>query len=512
MKKISAFTLIICGSSALYGPVLCGEEVEEGSNMVKKNGGDKDAPKADKTGTKKSESPPSLKKPSTTQASKPQSTSQPSRTSKDTADVSIPDFKLEIHEIKTKLPYAIWYIPSDLPIVLICIDFKDAGSKNTSRDHPSLPYFISPMLAKGAGKYNHLKYLKRLYDNGANLNFCVGIDHAGCTLWAPADSYEDPLELAVLAMTSPRLPKDELKKLKKCALIDIEESQKVPRTCLQDAMSKLFYPIDHPYRSCSDEDKTDVSTIERNDIRNFLKFWSQSNAYVTILGPWSRQSEIAAKVEEQLLKLPVSGKPTVEGPFQLNPILKNIDVYFNVPQTLIVAKALGFNKKDLDDYAIKLAFWVFAQSSMSSMMFKQIREKLGLSYFCGGQPVRRELECFLQFAMGTQTETVNQAKEALIALLKQTIQRGMTREQFDTGKQELVGGCVVRLDSSEHVVSYIGRLRLDGYSRDDVILHSAKIAAVTYEQANNALKGLCSRLCENGQLVFGTVGNGASNA
>ncbi|MDR1207930.1 MAG: insulinase family protein [Holosporales bacterium] len=419
---------------------------------------------------------------------------------------NIPDFKLDIREIKTKLPNTIWYIPSDLPIVLISIGFKNAGFKNVLPIHPSLPCFISSMLDKGAGKYNQLEYTKRLYDNGASLSFSVGPDNAAGTLWAPADSYKKPLELAILALTNPRLPENELKKAKECALIDIEESLKVPKVLLRDAMNKLYYPKGHPYRHSIDETKTDIPLVKTNDIRKYLKFLSQSNACVIILGPREKQGEIVAEVVQQLQKLPQEGAPTVSGAFQRNQDLTDTHVAFDVPQSIIIARTDGFTKADPEYFPKKMAFWVLAQSSMTSMVFQHIRETHGLAYYCGGQLIKTDMDNYIQFIIGTKNESAGDAKRELCALFTKVGQDGMTKGQFETGMQEMLGGLVVGLDSSGSQVGFAQDLRMDGYSAEEVKRFSFNIAGVTYEQSNRALKELCKTFVKKGQLVFGSVG------
>jgi zinc protease len=506
MKEILTFKLIVCGS-VICASARCEEKgTEEEPAMVKKETKSKGVSGLE-AGAQKRAQPDKPSPGSTASPSAPAKKSLAAKPSRPVSSKSnIPDFKLDIREIKTKLPNTIWYIPSDLPIVLISIGFRNAGYKNILRTHPSLPCFISSMLEKGAGKYNQLEYTKLLYDHGANLSFSAGPDNAAGTLWAPADSYKKPLELAILALTNPRLPEKELKKAKECALIDLEESLKVPKVLLRDAMNKLSYPKGHPYRHSLEETKADIHSVKTNDIRNYLKFLSQSNACVIILGPRDKQDEIVSEVVQQLEKLPQEGATTLSGSFQRNQDMKDTHVEFDVPQSIILARTDGFTKADPEYFSKKMALWVLAQSSMTSMVFQHIREKHGLAYYCGGQLVKTDMDSYIQFIIGTKNESVGDAKRELCALFTRVGQDGMTKGQFETGMQEMLGGLIVGLDSSGSQVGFAQDLRMDGYSAEEVKRFSLNIAGVTYEQSNQALKKLCQTFVTKGQLVFGSVG------
>lgn len=419
----------------------------------------------------------------------------------------IPEFKVDIREIKSGLPNTIWFIPTDKQIVSVCVVFKDAGTKNFSKTHPSLDRFVPDMLLKGAGKFNYPEFLEAMSDNGASIDFSIDMDHANASVWVPFQFFKEAFNLMVLTLTKPKLPNKYLKMMKKDALVNFEESLKVPHTLLAEAFNKLFYPDNHPYRVSLDQVKNDITQISTSDIRDYLGYLSQSNAYVVVLGPKEKQEEIVAHITAALNALPLHGKTTITGTFAVNTDAKDTHVDSDVPQSVILARTLGFNKTDPEYFAKRLALAVVAQPSLNSMMFRRIREELGLAYSCYGRLYDAPLDQCLKFFIGTQSATASTARAELKGLLEQVGTKGISQADFHTTKQEMLGSTIVGLDSSSKIVSFVASKRVDGYSAPEVTHYTSKYASVSYEQANAAAKSMFSKL----KLVFVSVGRSGGN-
>jgi zinc protease len=414
----------------------------------------------------------------------------------------IKPIELDIHEHQCLLPNSIWYKPTSKPVVSISIVFKDAGSKNENNEHPSLETFVGEMICKGAGNYDRYQYEKAVRDCSATINFSIGLDDAELNIWVPVKTYKDAIRLALLTLLRPRLPRQVLEKLKKESLADFEESLAYPETHLTEEFNKLFYPENHPYRVSLEKVKRDIRKICTKDIKNYLKILSQKIAYVVVSGPKEEEAEIVAFLEKELMQLPKEGTPVICGTFQENPNVKSQHIEFDVPQSLIAARAPGFNSSDPWYFAKQLAMAIVAYPSLRSLIFREIREKHGLAYSCYGINKELSLNSSINFFIGTRNETALAACDALKKLLARINTGGITRDDFEITKNEQLGYTTVRFDSSAKIVGFIMQKRLLGFSIDQVKTYAKNYENVTYDNVNNASK----QLFDPNKLVFVSVG------
>lgn len=396
----------------------------------------------------------------------------------------------DIHEHDIGLPHKIWFIPTEKRIVCLQIMFKDAGRKNINAIHPSLPSFLHSIVGKGAGSYDSQRVREIVYDSGAKIHFSMDQENGYFSLWAPAPSYREALDLGLLMITRPKLPQRDLEQLRKTLLIDHEESLKSPNTHLGEAWNAAFYVGKHPYRASLVAVKKDLQNLKIQDIRHYLRLWSQENAVVVVLGPKELEEEVVQYVRQALLTLPA--KPDKEilttWDSQLSSDTSDVHVEFSVPQSVVAIRIPGFDDKDPDFCTKKILFEVVCGHSMQSCLYQEIREKLGLAYYCYGRFVTDPHDPHIQILLGTQGASLDLAKKALRTAFSKVGQEGVPRSQFQNIKQEVVGRQVSWIDSSGRLVGYILSQRSRNWSLAQVQRYMSDLSQVTHEQVNECAK------------------------
>ncbi|MDR3285791.1 MAG: insulinase family protein [Holosporales bacterium] len=432
-----------------------------------------------------------------TSTSKP----MPKKEKKKTEISSINNFQIEVHDVKTSLPNNIWFIPSKHQFISMSVIFLGAGAKNVNQTHPALSMFLG-ILNKGCGNFDQYQFLKKVYDNGANLNFYMGIDDAFVSFWAPINSYEEPLNFISSICLSPVCPKDQFEKMRLDIRNSFKESLKSPKTHLWEAFQNAFYPESHPYRASLQSVEKDIDLIRVNNIREYLNFLSQENAIVVVLGPREKEKEIVENIEKMLLKFPPKGKPTVSEYGEIKTPEKDISVYFDIPQTMILGRLPGFFYSDPDYYAKKLALMIVADGALDTMFFKEIREKKGLAYYCYGTDIINEGDAFLQFIIGTRNETLEEVKKIIREMILNISKNGVSKSDFNTAKNMMLGNMVVNLDSSPRIVNFFAENRATGKSIANIkeIINLCK--KLTLSDINKA----CRQIFDPRLLRFVSIG------
>lgn len=412
------------------------------------------------------------------------------------------DFKVEIHPHQTQLPNPIWFIPSSKPIVCISIIFNNAGSKNCNPTHPAIPTFLSTLIMKGAGQYDVYEFDNTMRDCGTTFQCELGLDNAYCTLWAPYSGYQQGLDLAILALTKPKLPSKFFKQIKKESEVALKESLKEPKVLIEEATNKHRFPDGHPYRSSLDKTIKDLQRISKKDIAKYLRYFAQDNAVVVVSGPADKEEEIVNFISTSLQKLPVLALKRPPYVVQPHTLTQDYHVEFDVPQTIIRGVLPAFAPNDPKFFAKRLAFEIVAGTGMYARIFEKIRKEKGLAYCVWGLIYPHDLDNSALFFMESRNETAKKAIDATRELIQTAQMNGVTQDEFEITKQAFLGGAVTRLISTDSFVAYVAHWRNLGFNIEKIQSISSSYKNLTLEEVNQA----CKEIFDPKKIYFITLG------
>lgn len=419
---------------------------------------------------------------------------------------SVSKFRFEIREHDIGLPHKVWCLPSNKPLVCIVVIFKNAGAMNVLARHPSLPNFLAPMLQRGAGRYDAYEIQGLLYDAYGSLDCSVEDDDIVVRLWAPYENIGRVLDLGILSLLQPKFPSKYFDKIRKDLMIAVEESRQDPQAVLRDAYRRRFYPAGHPYFRTLDTVADDLKHVRVKDLKEWMGVFSQQNAQVIILGPRGQEDEIVQRVKEALLRLSAQPKrPLVTSwtPPAQQENLREVQVEFEAPQSLVLAHLPGFAVGDPQYYAKLTAMFAVGGMGLNSLMFRKIRGDHGLAYSCHGNGVMKKFDTHLGFQLGTRSESVAKAKEIFLKMLQDVAAKGISRQDFELAKSIMIGQSVTSMDSVMEMANWVSYLRKLGLSVPEVLNYFQKIAHLSFAEVQQACRDLFSDVSKCCFVVVG---------
>ncbi|GHS96375.1 hypothetical protein AGMMS50296_2440 [Alphaproteobacteria bacterium] len=309
------------------------------------------------------------------------------------------------------------------------------------------------------------------------------------------------MDLAALMFLSPRLPKKEFEDLRKEALTQFKETSHRLNTHIREAVNAAYYPEYHPYRRSLSKEEADLASMTPEAVKEFLRFLSQENALVLVYGPREKEAEIVANVEKMLLKFPAKGQSVLSSCEPALAPSEDITLCADVPQTFFCGRQPGFDYSDPHYFAKLLALAIVA-SAQNSILFREIREKLGLAYYCAGENVIRAHDSYIEISVVTKNETARLVRDKIREILEKVVQEGVSQEDFETVKQEVLGSLVVALDSSGDLLGLCTRERVRGRKIPEIKNWLKALKNVTRDEVNSA----CKELFAAKQLKFVSMG------
>lgn len=375
-----------------------------------------------------------------------------------------------------------------LPIINVRVTF-DAGSARDPKGEEGLALLTNSLLDEGAGgkDANTIAYeFERL---GAQYNADTGVDMATVSLrsLSEASKLKPALANLRLVLGSPDFKKEALDRQRNRLLVAIRRKQQSPGALANDALQAAIYG-NHPYAHPSEGTQASVKGLDRKEVRDFYRrYYTQGNATIAIVGDVDREQ--AAAIASSLAGVLIKG--AAPPPLPVVPPLakaKEIDIPYTSAQTHVLMGQPGTYRGDPDHFPLYVGNHILGGSGLVSLLFKQVREKRGLSYnvYSYFAP-RRRAGPFVASA-ATRSKETGETLKVMRRTIDDFIQHGPTPEQLKEAKKNITGGFPLKIDSNSDIVAYISMIGYYGLPLDYLNTFTRKVEAVTVEDIRRAFQ------------------------
>jgi len=374
-----------------------------------------------------------------------------------------------------------------LPIVDIEIVFN-AGSARDGKQS-GLASLTNHMLGMGAGGQDATRIAKRFEGVGAVFSNSAGRDMAVLKLrslsqekWlAPA------LDTLALILHQPDFKKADVERERKRYLLSLKREKQNPGSIASRAFYKAVYG-DHPYANMSKGTTKTVSALTRNDLKRFFnQYYVAKNATIAIVGNLDKAS--AKKLIDQLMRHVPSGQAAPPLP-EVAALTRSKVIRINHPstQTHILMGQPGDYRGDPDYFVLYLGNHALGGGGLVSRLSDEIREKRGLSYSVYSYFSPSARKGVFQIGMQTRNSQVDKGLKVLRKTVKDYVDKGMSRKEYEASLKNITGGFPLRIDSNKKILGYlamIGFYKLPLTYLDDF---NKKIESISLDQIHETMR------------------------
>lgn len=302
-----------------------------------------------------------------------------------------------------------------------------------------------------------------------------------------ADDYLNPaLKNFAALINGPAFPAQAITRLKNETLQAIAAQEQSP----DGVASRIFYNKlygTHPYAHNPLGDKKTVQAITKTDVETFYKrYYNASNALLVIVGNVD-ESKVQRIAQQLVGQLPKGQKAmAIPVPTELN-ANQDITVPFPTTQASIRMGTLGIARNDPDFYSLYVANYILGGGSLVSRLFKDVREKQGLTYSVSSAFV--PLQGKGPFAIGLQTQnaTRDQAIKTVSGTLDNFIAKGPSQSELTLAQKNIIGSFPLLLSGNANISSAVAIIAFYNLPLDYLDQYRARIAAVTLDDINQAI-------------------------
>ncbi|MCX6760548.1 MAG: pitrilysin family protein [Candidatus Nealsonbacteria bacterium] len=344
-------------------------------------------------------------------------------------------------------------VPQKTAQSLTVLVLVGTGSKYENKEISGISHFLEHMYFKGTKKQpTFLEVAETLDKIGGIYNAFTGENYTGYFAKVAAPYFDTALDWVSDIYLNSLLPEEEIKKEKGVIIEEINMYYDHPMSYVGVLWSELLYG-DQPAGWPIAGTKESVSGIDRPKLVDYMKKqYVASNTIVCVSGKIDQSSTIN-KVKR------VFSPISVQKPFSKPKVIEDqkkpasLINFKETDQTHICFGARAYNMFHPQKYAIEVLS-VILGGMMSSRLFGEIREKLGLAYYIRTDSISDPDTGSLVTQAGIENKNIEKAVSVIFREYKKISQIKVSAGELKKAKDYMKGKAALELESSDAKASF----------------------------------------------------------
>jgi len=327
------------------------------------------------------------------------------------------------------------------------------GSKYETKEISGISHFLEHLFFKGTKKRpNPLAVITPLDKIGGIYNAFTSEEYTGYFAKVEASQMELALDWVSDIYLNSLLPKKEIEKERGVIIEEINMYLDTPVIYIGELWKTLLYG-DQPAGWDVAGTKQSVAKMSREQILNYMKTqYVAKNTIICIAGKIV-PSQVINKVKKyfsKIKKTPVEEKFPVKEK-QTKP--QSLIYFKKTDQTHLALGVKAFNLFHPQRYALELLETILG-GMMSSRLFVEIREKLGIAYYVKTNVEINPDTGYLVTQAGIDNDKIEKAISTILKEYKKMSQKKISEEELKKAKDNIKGKMALLLESSDARASF----------------------------------------------------------
>ena len=382
-------------------------------------------------------------------------------------------------------------------VPLIALEFALRGSADQDPvDKAGAANLAADLLDEGAGPFDATAFHDRLERKAIELSFNAGRDSLRGTLRTLKENSEEAFDYLGLSLSQPRFDSEAVERIRAQLMSRLRRETVSPRDVASRNWWATAFP-DHPYGRPVEGTLDSLPRISADDLRSYTRrVLARDHLKVAIVGDIDAQGA-GALLDRAFGKLPAKAELQMVSPVVAQGLGRRIVIQLDVPQAAVSFGGPGISRGDPDFMAAYIVNHILGGGSLSSRLYREVREKRGLAYGISDSLVWLNYTALMIGSTATRADATGKTIEIIEHEIRRLAEEGPTEDELSRAKTYLKGSFVLGLDTSNRIASQLLQMQLDNLGIDYMDRRTGLIDAVTLADAKRVAK----RLLDNGLLV-----------
>lgn len=333
------------------------------------------------------------------------------------------------------------------------------GSNHEIKKNNGISHFLEHLFLKGTKKWPNTGDLNKEMDRiGASHNAFTTKEATGFWVKSSVKDFNTGFEIISDVILNPLFKEEEIGKERNVILQEINmcEDLHIQKT-LTNLISLMYGDQSMGWEITGT--KETVSSINRQDIISYReKNYFAENMIIVVAGG-IKKDEVFKRINEVFSNIKKEGeKPNFEfNDFQDSPKVEIINKKTDQSHLAVGIKAFDmFNKRR---YALNVLSTILGGKS-SSILFMEIREKLGLAYYVGSMSWLLSKAGILFVRAGVAHENLEKTVSKISEIFDDLKKNGVSKNDLEDAKSHIRGQMALSFETTDQVADFYGEQEL----------------------------------------------------
>ncbi len=341
-----------------------------------------------------------------------------------------------------------------------------ASSVYETRKENGISHFLEHMFFKWWKKYKTAQEVTETIDNiWWEFNAFTWREGTGYYVKVAPDYIDLAVDLLSDMLVNPTFDPNEIEKEKWVIVQELKMNQDNPHKVLITKFLE-FYHGDNPYGWPVIGTEENILSFTQKDLFNYKNsLYTKDNLVIAIAWKIDNQRKIEKLIEEKFDNLPE--KKIKQKAEYLGIQTKEKQWFFEkkVEQSHIILWIPWVNIFDDRKYDLSLLATILWWN-MSSVLFQELREKLGLCYYIWASSYTNDEDGLFMIRAGLDKKNFKKWVEKINEVLDEIVDWNITQEQLEKAKGYLIWKTEIWIETSDEMVNYV----LDQYlSKKEIV-------------------------------------------
>ncbi len=368
-------------------------------------------------------------------------------------------FSFMDYSIKQIAGIPVLFAPTDGNSTTIQILVK-AGSIYENRENNGISHFLEHMFFKGGKKYTTPHDVAAYVDTfGGEFNAFTAEEYAWYYVKAAPEHAPKALDVLADMMVHPAFPKDEMEREKWVVIQELKMYEDRPD---RQAFSKFktYMYGDNSYGREIIGTEDNIRWFTQEDLfQHKEQLYTKDNMLIVVAGNILQQEVLEWMIEELFDSLPT--KKSVEKPAFVHHLPEEKTMSYNkgTQQAHVVIGAWWYDSSKQERFAASL-LGVILGGNMSSRLFQNIREKLGMCYYIYGTHYANTDDGLFLIRAGLEKERLDEWLSAIYKEIEQIAAGNITEKEYEKAQWFMTGKTQMGIESSDELADFLGAQQL----------------------------------------------------
>lgn len=328
-----------------------------------------------------------------------------------------------------------------------------SGSRHETPDVNGVAHFIEHLLFKGTDRRSALDISREIDSVGGVLNAFTGREYVCYYAKVLHKSLAKAVDLLSDIFLNSLFASDEIEKERMVILQEIRRQEDNPDDYIHDLFCKNIWR-DHPLGMSILGSVESVGALSRDAIVNYRNAKYRANDIVITVAGRLSHDDLISLLNSSFLSI-TTGDGKGEPPLPV--YTKHLDVIDKDLEQAHLCIGTGSlpqnHPRRFDNYILNSVLG----GSMSSRLFQEIREKLGLAYSVYSYVSAHSDAGSMVIYAGTSPESVSNVMEIIMRELKRLKTEPASLLEIDSAREQIKGNILLALESSDNKMTKLAK-------------------------------------------------------